>query len=309
MSRRTTAYLLLLVTSVIWGVAGPVIKFTLQFYPPLIFLTYRFAISSFLALPYLARGHAKHMKNQRKIRDLVIHGVLVAPLALGLLFYGYDKTTSLTGSIISASAPILTIVLSAEFLREHVTRVERSGISLAFLGTLLIILGPFFAGNGMALGALEGNLLIVLALIVDTVGSLYVKILAREDVPAALVSHISFVIGFIILLPVTIAVHSPGMLVQTIVQAPPAAHLGVLFMAVLSGTVAYALRSVAVKTIELSEAAVFSYLYPLWAAPLAILWLGESVALPFVLGAGLIATGVLIAERKKRMRYGKSRLR
>jgi drug/metabolite transporter (DMT)-like permease len=149
----------------------------------------------------------------------------------------------------------------------------------------------------------------VLALFVDTVASLYVKILAREDVPAPLVSHVSFLIGFIILLPITFAVYSPGRIISTIVHAPPSAHLGVLYMAVLSGTLAYALRSFAVKTIELSEAAVFSYLYPLWAAPLALLWLGESITLPFIFGAILIAAGVIIAERKKRMLHRISRRR
>jgi S-adenosylmethionine uptake transporter len=177
------------------------------------------------------------------------------------------------------------------------------------LGTIITILGPILAGNGVAVGAIEGNLLIVLALIVDTIASLYVKILAREDVPAPLVSHVSFIIGFIIILPITIAVYSPGWIVSTIIHAPPAAHLGVLYMAVLSGTLAYALRSHAVKTIELSEAAVFSYLYPLWAAPLALLWLSETITLPFVIGAILIATGVILAERKKRMLYGIPRRR
>ena len=46
MNHRYTAYFLLLVVSIIWGVAGPVIKFTLGYFPPIIFLTYRFALAS-----------------------------------------------------------------------------------------------------------------------------------------------------------------------------------------------------------------------------------------------------------------------
>ncbi|PJA42810.1 EamA family transporter, partial [Candidatus Woesebacteria bacterium CG_4_9_14_3_um_filter_39_10] len=39
---RLKAYILLLIVAVIWGIAGPVIKFTLGGFPPLLFLTYRF---------------------------------------------------------------------------------------------------------------------------------------------------------------------------------------------------------------------------------------------------------------------------
>ena len=292
---------MLLVTSVIWGVAGPVIKFTLQYYPPLIFLTYRFFMSSLIAVPFIARDHrAAHMKSPKKIFNVLLYSVLAVPVTLGLLFYGFEKTTVLSGTLLMTIGPLLTIVLSALFFREHVTRIERAGITLAFFGSIITIVGPVIGGDGVSVGALEGNLLITAAVMLDTVAALMVKILNREDIPAALTSHASFLIGFLLFLPLTLAQYPPAVILKTIAEAPFVAHAGVLFMAILSGTLAYTLRNRAVKTIELSEAAVYGYLHPLWAAPLALLWLHERVTVPFVAGAMLISGGVILAERKKR---------
>ncbi|PIP57395.1 hypothetical protein COX03_03365, partial [Candidatus Woesebacteria bacterium CG22_combo_CG10-13_8_21_14_all_39_10] len=47
---RLKAYILLLIVAVIWGIAGPVIKFTLGGFPPLLFLTYRFGLSTLVAV-------------------------------------------------------------------------------------------------------------------------------------------------------------------------------------------------------------------------------------------------------------------
>ena len=71
-------------------------------------------------------------------------------------------------------------------------------------------------------------------------------------------------------------------------------------MALLSGSLAYTLSHAGQKTIEIGEAAVFSYLYPLFAAPLAVLWLGEKITPSFIFGGLVITVGVVIAEYKKR---------
>jgi drug/metabolite transporter (DMT)-like permease len=73
-------------------------------------------------------------------------------------------------------------------------------------------------------------------------------------------------------------------------------------MAILSGSIAYTLWARAQRTIEIGEAAVFSYLYPIFAAPLAVFWLKEKITMPFVIGATVIAVGVFIAEYRSSRR-------
>ncbi len=296
---RATALLLMLVVSAIWGFAGPIIKFSLHDFPPLVFLSYRFAISTVVALIYFSISKPSIPKKSNVTSLIFLCSMLSVPIGLGLLFFGFDKTSSLTGTLLSTTAPIAVVVASAEILREHVTHVERFGIILAFLGTAITVMGPLVTGHGFALGAFEGNLLIMASIAVDTIATILVKIIMRSRVSPTLLSHVSFIIGFLIIFPIMLWYYSLPEIFNIIRSAPLSAHLGVWYMALLSGSLAYALRNEAIKSIEVSETAVFSYLYPLWAAPLAILWLKEELTLPFIIGASFIGIGVIIAEQKK----------
>ncbi|MBI4066639.1 DMT family transporter [Candidatus Gottesmanbacteria bacterium] len=307
MNHRLTAYLLLLIVSVIWGVAGPVIKFTLGSFPPIIFLTYRFALASAFGVAIWAIRPPKFRLNTSTIPHIILHSIFTVPLSLGLLFLGFDKTSSLTGSVISATGPIMVAIAGVLFLKEHITKAERVGIGLALLGTLIVTVGPMLNGNGQALTSFEGNLLIIGALVADAVGTVIAKVSLRDNVPAMALTNISFMIGFIAFLPFLFASYSMSEVITTITNAPLSAHLGVLYMAFLSGTLAYTFQKLAMKSIEIGEVAVFNYLFPIWAAPLSLLWLGEKITTPFVVGATVIATGVVIAEHKRRQKRRRHR--
>jgi len=149
-------------------------------------------------------------------------------------------------------------------------------------------------------GSLQGNVLVGLGQIIDISSAILTKRVLRQGISATLLTHLSFIIGFLTIFPLALMFHSLPSMWETLTNAPPAAHLGVFFMAVLSGTVAYTLRNRAVKTIEVGEAALFTYLYPLWAAPLSVFWLGEQITTPFLVGAATVALGVAIAEYKRR---------
>lgn len=302
MNHRLTAYLLLLIVSIIWGVAGPVIKFTLSSFPPIIFLTYRLALASALGATIWAIRPPKFRLNAATFPNILLHSILAVPLGLGLLFFGFDKTTSLTGTVISATGPIMVAIAGMLMLKEHITKPERVGIALALLGTLIVTAGPMLGGNGHAFASFEGNLLILAALAVDAIGTVIAKVSLRDKVPALTLTNISFFIGLITFIPFLLASYSIQEVVAIIVSAPLSAHLGVLYMAFISGTLAYTLQKIAMKSIEVSEVAVFNYLFPIWAAPLSLLWLGEKITTPFVIGACVIATGVAIAEHKRRLK-------
>ncbi len=301
MNHRFTAYFLLLIVSIIWGVAGPVIKFTLGSFPPIIFLTYRFALASALGATLWAIRPPKFRADANTIPHIILHSVLAVPLGLGLLFFGFDKTSSLSGTVISATGPIMIAIAGMLILKEHITKPERIGILLALLGTFIVSVGPMLGGNGHAIISFEGNLLIIASLTADAIATVIAKVSLRDRVPAIALTNISFMIGFICFLPFLLASYSFNEIIIAITSAPFSAHLGVFYMAFISGTLAYTLQKIAMKTIEVGEVAVFNYLFPLWAAPLALWWLGEKITLPFVIGAAVIATGVVIAEHKRRM--------
>lgn len=297
--KRRNAYLLLLLVSAIWGIAGPVIKYVLAYLPPDIFLTYRFGISFLIAVIYAVVTRATVPRQPKRLFLMLLSGFLSISVALGLLFFGYDKTTALSGSLISTVSPLMVIFLGYFFLRDHITKTERLGIGLAFLGTLITTVAPLAGGlTAAAVGGVQGNALIIASMLADAFGTLTAKVSVREHVDPTTFTHVSFAVGFASILPFCLLWYSPYQIITTVSHAPLPAHLGVLYMAVMSGTLAYLLRNKAIKTVEISESAVFTYLYPLWAAPLALFWLGEQLTLGFLAGGAVIAAGVFIAEKK-----------
>jgi len=301
MNRRTTAAFYLLLVSLIWGAASPIVKNTLQWFDPWLFLTYRFALSTLIALPYLAFSRAKLPKKASDQWLVLLTGFISAPLSLFLFFEALDKTTALSGSLITAAGPLFLILGGVLFFRDRIRINEKIGIGIAITGTLLTVVGPLIMnGHADTLGKLEGNTIMLFAVITDIIGALMSKEAMKKGVNATLIAQTQFIVGFAIFLPLLFLRQTPDVAWMALVSAPWQAHLGVLYMALLSGIIAYTIRNIAIKTIEVSESALYQYLQPLWAAVLAVLWLKEAVTPSYIIGGVIIAIGVAIAEYKRK---------
>lgn len=300
MSPRAKAYLDLIIVSAIWGIAGPVIRFTVGYLPPAIFLTYRFAISAFVGLLLLSATKLHLPKKPGDRLKIVFYCFLNSTISLGLLFLGYQKTSALTASLLDAVFPLMVSATGVAFLHEHVTHREKLGMLIAFGGTLLVTIEPLLQRRSIPLASLQGNLLILAYLVVGVALHLLAKLIFRNaSTSPAQITHLSFIIGFLTMLPLTLAFSSPSSILSSLQNVPLSAHLGVLYMALLSGTLAYTLWHRAQKTIETGEVSVFTYTYPLFAAPLAVYWLHEPITPVAIVSSLVIASGVLLAEIKK----------
>src|SRR3989338_6061624 len=108
-----------------------------------------------------------------------------------------------------------------------------------------------------------------------------------------------FFLGFVSMSVIALIFKNPITIYFSLLTSPPAAHLGVLYMVVFSGSLAYWLYQKAQKIVEVSEANVFLFLPPVFTAPLAYFWLGEHITWPAILGSAIIAAGVYVAETRK----------
>ncbi len=301
---RLRAYFYLLIVSVIWGVAGVVIKYTLFGFPPLIFLLYRFFIASIAGVILFIFFGFKVPKDRRILIFSLVYGFSMTTLTLSLLFFGTDKTTSIDANLISAIAPVVTVVGAAILINERVSKKEKIGIAIAFLGTLITVVEPVLKMNDGVIG-LEGNLLILLSVVIGALNAIFAKVILRGKVNIFFLTNIAFIVGFITTLPLVLIYHSPLEIIGIIQNTPLTYQLGVVYMALISGTLAYTLWHHAEKTIEVGEVSIFAYLFPVFGTPLSVLWLHEKLSLPFIIGAAVIIIGVLIAEWKKK-RYKRS---
>jgi len=298
--RRVKAYISLLLVVVIWGAAGPIIKFTLGGIDPLPFIVYRLAISSVVSLIFFGRKirHGKQFHHLRAHFPLaLLYGTLAVTLALGTLFYALKDTTVLDLTLVSVMDPMLALLGGAFFFREHITKKEKIGISIVLLGVILNSLYPFFAGGSSV--RFTGNILLLIYILSDSSSILIAKKSLRSKIKSANLTNLAFIIGFVTLLPIVVFMYGFHNLWIMITTLPLKYHLGVWYMALMSGNLAYYLYVRGERTLEVSEAVLFNYLQPVITIPLAIFWLKESLSIHYVVGAAIIATGLFIVEYKK----------
>jgi drug/metabolite transporter (DMT)-like permease len=296
MRPRPKALFILIVVAIIWGLASVVIKATLSGIEPASFLLYRFAISSLLAVFSYKKIQAITHKTKRTKSWILLYSILSTPVALGVLFAGLAQSTVLTLAIFTALEPIILAVASHFFFKEHLTHLQKIGAALAVVGSLISISPEFFASTTVN-GTLIGSLLIFLYILIDASSILILKKVLRLGVDGTVLTHISFIVGFLFLIP-AVWIVNPHFF-TTITLLPASIHLGVLYMAVLSGTIAFSLRAKAQKTIGISEAGFMGYLVPILSTLFALIFLSEQMTITFAIGAAFIAIGVYLIEFKK----------
>lgn len=298
---RLRAYLYLIAVVVIWGISGPVIKLLLGVVPWDILLVYRFLISAIIYLPFIKPEVLRPLKNMNVLLLVLAYTFLNTTISLGLLFAGTARTSLVSMSLLSLFGPILTILAGYFFLRDRITRTEKLGIIITFLGSMLIIIEPVLKFDGIQ-GELVGNLFIIGSLITGSLAIIILKKLLRKGVDPMFLGNMNFVIGAITLIPVVLRTHSVPEVVNTIVNLGLPYQIGVWYLAIFAGSIAYYLSNSAQKSIEVSEQAVFSYIYPIFSAILAVWILKETMTPLSYFGAGLTVAGIVIAEIKRRTR-------
>ena len=297
---RLLAYLALLTTAVIWGVAGPVIKVTLEGIGPFSFLALRFLINAIVIAPFFYLHLKKHPIKWNDLPRLSILTLLGTTTTLALIFLGLERTTALDATLIIATVPLFIVIGGSLIcikgvvcLRETVTRLEKIGLAIALTGVGITVLQPLLEQGLLTSENLVGNLLILASNITWAAFTIGSKEDFRRHSPF-LITAFSFIFGFLTFIPLAF-LENPDLLV-TVSRLPSATWAGVFYMSLLSSIIAYLTYAWGLSKIEASEAALFLYLEPLFAAPFAYLWLGEVITPTFLLGAAVIATGVILTE-------------
>jgi drug/metabolite transporter (DMT)-like permease len=158
---------------------------------------------------------------------------------------------------------------------------------------------PLLEGSAFAQKNLLGNLLIVLSNIVWTAYIIASKKEFKKHSPFV-ITAVSFLTGLVVIFPLALLENGSQIFNFSFLIFNSNALWGVLYMAIFSSVIAYFAFELGLKSIEASEASLFAYLQPIFAAPAAVFWLGERITTPFLLGAGIIALGVFLTECKPR---------
>ncbi len=295
--KRKLAYWALILCAILWGVAPPLVKMALPHTTPFRWLFYRYLFAAPLSLPILIYFTRKLKPNFKTILSIISLELIGTTAVLAALYTGLKLTTSIEASIISTTSPIFIVLGGIIFLKEKQTKKEWIGLSLAFLGTILITLEPIFSKtNHIQQISLLGNGLIILQNILWAAYLIMAKRVYKK-IPKLFINSIAFWVGLLSFFLITTFTSSTPLLKDLF---EPIVTTSALYMAIFGSIIASTLYLYGNNNIEASEASIFSYLQIVIAVPLSIWWLNESLS-PFALISLLIiALGVYLAEKRSK---------
>ncbi|MEM2105631.1 MAG: DMT family transporter [Candidatus Bathyarchaeia archaeon] len=283
---RVKGYLLIAAASVIWGTMGIFGKMAFAYgVHPITLTALRIAISSTTALFSIAIFNRKLLKVRRQhLPQLIMFGVFAVALQRVAYFYTVDLTTATIAAIMFYTYPIFVTAYTAIFLKERITPLTITAITLAFFGVALVVKvyeTSWLNANtlGLAFGILTSVLFALYFLMAKRL---------RENYTNWTLLLYGDGIGAIALAPTLLFVY------PEIASYTPELWYLICVIALFPSLTAYLLFSHALKYVEPTKGSILSLIEPLSAAAFSTTILGETFEPLQLLGVALALTGILL---------------
>jgi drug/metabolite transporter (DMT)-like permease len=280
------SWALLLLLSVLWGGSFFFNDVALSALPPFTLVFLRVAGAAVvLHLVILAQG--KRMPSEAKIwMNFIGMGILNNAVPFSLIVWGQTHIASGLAAIFNAATPMMT-VLVAHFLtdNEKITQNKIAGVAIGFVGVAVMI-GPELFG-GLTASA-SGEIAVVMATVSYAFAAVFGRRFKKMGIAPLQTATGQVTTSAIIMLPLALAVDHPW-------QLPlPGAHvwLAVAGFVVLSTALAYIVYFKLLESAGATNLALVTFLIPVSAILLGVLFLGETLLLRQVAGMGLIGLGL-----------------
>ena len=279
MSQRIS-YLVVLIGAILWGTTGTAQTFMPQTIHPLVVGASRLAVGGFSLLLILL------IMRKINFRNWPWKSTLYAAISMAIFQYLFFSSVRLTGVAIGTvvtigSAPVFSGIIEWLLVKRRPTRVWIMATVLAILGCALlflnkdgIVVNP--VGIAMSLGA---GLLFAFYTLVN-------KDVLDKVNPMPAVAVI-FSISAIMLMPFLFLFETEGLMTGRGISA-------VLYLGIVTTSVAYILFSAGLKRIPSSSAVTLSLAEPLTAAMLSVIVVGERLNGTSWMGVAMLLGGILV---------------
>jgi len=292
---RWTVYAALTAATCFWGVGFAVARFALRSVTPLELLAGQSLAAALAQIVWiLALRRGASLRLPRTLFAVVAAlGLLGHNILNALTFFGLARTTATNAALIYGFSPIMIALLAAWFLREPLGGRAAMAALVGLAGVALIIT----QGHAEAVrlrGMMAGNLLVFAGAAYWSGYSVATRSITRR-VSAETYTFYLLVLGAIA--PVSWVWMTERRFPLAGLEWPTL--LAVCFFGVSTGTLSMNFWNWGLARIEASRVGVFSYLEPVFAAAVAITFLGERPTLATALGAALVFAGVFLSAKTR----------
>ena len=248
---------------------------------------FRFAIAGAI-LAVLALASRQPLPNQRGFWGAVLYGSFAFAASFACINVGLHDVPGGTGSVIVATAPLLTLGLAIAQGQERFHIRALVGAVIAVLGVAVVFIDQL--ATAVPLGSLA---LVLLGAAFISQSSIIVRGMPRNE--PLWTNAIGMLAGSILLLALS-AVAGDSWALPTRTTT----WIAMAYLIVFGSVVAFSLSVYALRTLPASVVAYAVLLFPLVGVTVATLLTGERFSVSFVAGGAVMLSGVYIGAFRRR---------
>lgn len=286
------ALLMGLIFALMWSSAFATARIIVADAAPLATLAARFLISGLLAVGVALALGARLTLTRAQWRSVAAFGLLQNAAYLGLNFIALQWVEASLAVIIAASMPLMVAALSWAFRGERLPPLGLAGLIAGFAGTALIM-GTRLSGGADPLG----TLLCILGALALAIATLTLRSASGAQGglgPLLLIVGLQMLAGSAAL-AVIATLTEPFRLTPTLPLA-----LAFVYQIFIPGLAATLIWFALVRRIGPTRAATYHFLNPAFGTAIAALLLNETLRLTDILGAAVVAAGILAVQLSRR---------
>ena len=268
----------------IWGLNWVVMKTANTYFPPILFVTWRFA-SGALILLAVAYWKKIPLPDAKLLPWIILTGVLIMNLNNIAAQIGMQTISAGMAAVLNYTAPLWTAILAHFTLNEKLTRIKFFGLFLAMLG-LYVLMGL------QGVDDLSAAFIIIVGAMIMGVCNIIIKLkLSKCDMIQLTTWQMFF--GAISLM-----IYS-SLFPQGEINWGVPAVLCVIYNGALASALAFFLWNYVLTHIEASKASIATLVAPIVGVLGGVVFLGEPLTVHIVSGMLFIFSGILIVVKKR----------
>ena len=288
MTLKASLFMVCLCT--IFGGNGVAIKYSLTGLGPLTSAGIRFSMGS-LVLYLWARYRGIPLALTRKQMGLILIQGCLFSLQCSCFHIGLNRTTVSHGALISNVVPFLVLILAHFFIPgDRITLKKGLGIFLGFLGVVLL----FFDRPDLNADLQSGDLIVLGAVVSWSVSAIYLKRIIHQF-NAVQVTLYPMMIGIPMFFLGGFAWDDP-----MVISITPLVINALLFQSIVTTSFGFVAWNTMLSEFGATAQHSFLFIIPLSGVFFGVMLLDEPVT-AYLLGAvGLILTGIMVVNMRKR---------
>ncbi|MGE4549247.1 MAG: DMT family transporter [Intestinibacillus sp.] len=275
-----------------WGATYVAGKYVMAAVPPMLVTGIRYAVAiAVLGLLLRGKPHRPIERTDRKWLLLIAFtGYFVS---MNAQFLGTKLTNASVSSLINSINPVFIMVFAAFILKERLTLAKAASVAVSLAGVYCVV-----GGTGGAFRPL-GIVFALTAMLTWALMSVLMRRMTQKYDPLRLTLY-GLVLGLLMASPFVagVAVTAPPIRWSTGIV------LGLLFLGLVGTVLGHICWNRALSMLEAGSCCLFYPVMPLTSVLGGVLFLHEPVGPGLILGAALIASGVIFGTLNDRKRVG-----